>query len=276
MAYQQLAYPLPGFSLRETLFCGQTFSWEEISPDHFLGIAEQRAVIAFYKEETLFLQNISFPSFSKEDNLFWQYYFALDLNYDDIKLQLGAFSPLDIHIAFSPGIRVLRQPFFDTLLAFIISQNNHIPRITSIAKNLRKTFGKEIANNIYSYPTAKDLSSLSLEDLSPLKAGFRSKYLLDAAKKVADFIVEEQVLQTLPDQQAREYLKQIYGVGNKVADCILLFSQGRNNIVPMDVWMKKAMELYFPKGYPEEILPYGGIAQQFTFNWAKAHIPKGK
>ncbi len=179
---------------------------------------------------------------------------------------------MDEYIAFSPGIRVLRQPFFETVLSFIISQNNHIPRITGIVQRLREHFGSQLAPGLFAFPAPEVLAALEPDDLAPLRAGFRAKYMIDAAKKIAEGTVNEKIMQSLSDQEARAHLKQIYGVGDKVADCVLLFSQGRFNTVPMDVWMKRALAAFFPSGYPDEVLPYGGIAQQFTFNWARAHL----
>lgn len=274
MKKSKLQYAVPGLSLEETLFCGQTFSWQKTDDMRFLGVVESRAVYASIQNSQLEIENISAKAFTAEDDLFWQHYFALDIDYEKLKSSFIKYSPMDECIAFSPGIRVLRQPFFETLLSFIISQNNHIPRITGIVQRLREGFGTQLGANLYAFPDAQRLASCSVEDLSPLRAGFRSKYLIDAAQKVSCGLVCEKALSSLSFTDAREHLKQIYGVGDKVADCILLYSQGRFEIVPMDVWMKRAMEVYFPSGYPEEILPFAGIAQQFTFAWARKNLPK--
>ncbi|NLB91726.1 MAG: DNA-3-methyladenine glycosylase 2 family protein [Clostridiales bacterium] len=274
-----LQFFLPGFSLRETLFCGQSFSWTSVGDassfpceEVFLGVTSSRAVYAYQIDHTLMIENaLPFP-FTQEDFAFWFYYFCVDINYPALLALFSTFPPLERCIQSAPGLRVLRQPFFDTLLSFIISQNNHIPRITAITQRLCREHGPMLANGIYGFPTADTLSTKSLEDFASLRAGFRGKYLLDAAKKVADGTVSESALVSLNNDSAREHLKQIFGVGNKVADCVLLYGLGRLDIVPMDVWMKRVMDRLFPKGYPKEIANYEGIAQLFSFAWGRKHL----
>lgn len=270
-----LTYDLPGFALEETLFGGQSFSWQALSGEKYQGIVGNKAVYAFMNQGRLVIENISQKPMTQKDDRFWQYYFALDLDYDQLKKQFMPYPSLAPCVAFTPGLRVLRQPFFETVLSFIISQNNHIPRISAIVNRLREGFGTQILPGLFSFPSPGALAGLTVEDLTPLKAGFRSKYLLDAAEKIHTGIVSESTLKTLNDHQAQSHLKQVYGIGDKVADCVLLFSQGRFSIAPMDVWMKRAMAQLFPEGFPPPLIPYSGIAQQFIFTWARAHLPKG-
>ena len=273
-----LRFSLPGFALKETLFCGQSFSWQEV-PHPFApggvvyrGVAGNRGVTAYMDKDILTLKNLLPGTFTKEDEAFWGHYFAVDVPYHQIVPLFKQFPPLAQCVALCPGLRVLRQPFFDTVLSFIISQNNHIPRITAIVQRLCESFGSLLADDFYTFPTAEKLAKETVESLAPLRAGFRGKYLMDAAHKIAQGQVKEETLKSLDDAAAAKHLKQIYGVGDKVADCILLFSQGRFHISPMDVWMKRAMALLFPNGYPKEISGYQGIAQQFIFLWARSNL----
>ena len=107
------------------------------------------------------------------------------------------------------------------------------------------------------------------------QAGWRAEYLIDAARKVASGQVSEAALAALPDAEARALLMTVKGVGPKVADCVLLYSLSRWSVVPMDVWMKRAMARLFPRGAPVCCRPYQGIAQQFIFDYARASLPRG-
>ena len=121
------------------------------------------------------------------------------------------------------------------------------------------------------FSTAGTIAAASLEDLAPLRAGFRAKYLLDAAQKVSSGEVDLSLIPQLSYEEAEALLCRIHGVGPKVAACTLLFGFYRLEAFPMDVWMKRAMKTLYPQGLPKEILPYRGIAQQYLFHYARMH-----
>lgn len=121
----------------------------------------------------------------------------------------------------------------------------------------------------YSFPTAERLAALSVEDLAELKAGFRARYILDAAQKISSGEVDLEEIALLPLEDARKALMKITGVGVKVADCALLFGFYRIESYPVDVWIKRVNQHMFPQGLPEYVLPYAGIAQQYLFHYAR-------
>ena len=121
----------------------------------------------------------------------------------------------------------------------------------------------------YTFPTAQKIASLTLEDLSVLRSGFRAKYILDAAKKVANGEILLETLKDLPIDEARAELMKIKGVGPKVADCALLFSHRHISAFPKDVWIKRAMEVLFGGELPKEAEKYAGIVQQYIFFYAR-------
>jgi N-glycosylase/DNA lyase len=162
----------------------------------------------------------------------------------------------------------MRQPVFETLITFIISQNNNIPRISGIVERLCDNFGED-RGGYRDFPSAETLSELSTFDLAPIRAGFRDKYIIDAARNWVDGTVREEFLKTAPLDSARDMLMKIKGVGPKVADCVLLFSANRLETFPKDVWIKRAMESLFPDGLPECAREYAGIAQQYIFHYAR-------
>lgn len=259
-------------NLSATLFCGQSFVWDILEENYFIGTAANFCTTIYEKDDFLFLEKPHGSYFTQEEIDFWWHYFALDIDYPKLLEKFKKNKKLCACVESSPGIRVLRQPFFDTLLSFIISQNNHITRITGIVKRLKSTFGTLLYENQYTFPSPEKLAALEVEDLAGLRAGFRAKYLLDAAKKVASGEVSISSLEKLNDDDARKELTKIFGVGTKVADCVLLYSLGRNRIVPMDVWMKRAMGQVFPKGMPAAAKGYEGIAQQYIFCWARENL----
>ena len=259
-----------GLDLASTLDCGQAFRWRE-TPNGWQGIADGRSVVVHTENDALIIENAS-----EQDRDFWEHYFALDLDYPALltKFQSGN-KRLAACVASCPGIRVLRQPFFEVLCTFIISQNNNISRIRAIVERLCEGLGQPLPDGCHAFPSAEDLAGRTPEDLAFLRAGWRAGYLIDAAQKVADGLITEQKLRALPYPEAKKLLMTIRGVGPKVADCVLLFGLSFWQAFPMDVWMKKAMAQLFPRGIPVCCRGYEGIAQQFIFDYARRNLPKG-
>lgn len=259
---------LGGFSPKETFFCGQCFRWREEADGSFFGVAMGRALRVRMEGDTLLLEQVS----RRDYETVWKRYFDLDRDYEQVKERLSALEPaLKEACRNAPGIRVLHQDAWEALCTFILSQNNNIPRITGIVQRLCEHFGKEILPGVFDFPPAQSLASLTVEELAPLRCGFRAKYLLDAAQKVAGGALDLAQVPTLPLNQARTALMQIHGVGPKVADCVLLYGMGRTDAFPMDVWMKRAMALLFPGKTPDFFGADAGIAQQYLFHYCRTH-----
>ncbi len=260
---------LRDFSLPEILDCGQCFRWQPVEndPDRWQGIAFGRQLLI----EKVGEQDFLFHCREEDFEQFWQSYFDLNVDYSSIKNVLSNDPIMAEASTYAPGIRVLRQDGWEALCTFIISQNNNIKRIRGIVERLCTEFGEALEGGGYAFPTAERLAAATLEDLAPLRSGFRAKYLLDAARKVADGTVDLSSISDLPYEEAQATLRLIHGVGPKVADCALLFGFYRLDAFPMDVWMKRAMATLYPQGFPEELLPYRGIAQQYLFHYARMH-----
>ncbi|MGN1127100.1 MAG: DNA-3-methyladenine glycosylase family protein [Ruminococcus sp.] len=255
--------------LGETLDCGQSFRWRENGDGSFTGVAYGKLVTVSLVNGDLHIENTTQQDF---ENI-WREYFDLDLDYDNIRSSIGEIHPvLKEASAYAPGIRILRQEPWEALCTFIISQNNNIKRIKGIVDRLCTTFGEKIGEtDFYTFPTAETLSKLTPDDLAPLRAGFRNKYIIDASKKVANGEVDLEKCKEIPYDDARTELCKIKGVGNKVADCTLLFGMHRIEAFPIDVWMRRAMEKLFPNMTGEDFGEYAGIAQQYIFHYARMH-----
>lgn len=253
----------PFFDLEQTLTCGQCFRYA-LEPDGWAQVmAGERRVRVRQREDTLL-----FEATGEEAGDFWLPYFDLNADYGKIRETLYAHTSLRPCMEAGAGIRILRQDPFEVLLCFIISQNNNIPRIQGIVERLCEQWGRPLAQG-YAFPTPQALANLTVEDLAPLRSGFRAKYILDAAQKVAWGQVDLQQIARLPLEQARAQLMTIRGVGVKVADCTLLFGFHRLECFPVDVWIARAMEELFPHGADFTAGPYAGLAQQYIFFYAR-------
>ena len=254
-------------NLAQTLDCGQSFRWTENSDGSFSGVAFGQSVTVRMDGGRLLLAGAE-----ESDRERWRRYFDLETDYAAIRADISARHPvLREAAAYAGGIRILRQEPYEALCTFIISQNNNIKRIKGIVQRLCECCGNRLADGSYAFPDADVMSRLSAEDLAPLRAGFRTRYLLDAAKKVSAGDVDLNMCYTAPYEEARAELMKITGVGVKVADCTLLFGMHRTEAFPLDVWMKRAMKNLFPGMAPEDFGACAGIAQQYIFHYCRMH-----
>lgn len=260
-------YGLSDFELKDTLMCGQCFRFNENADGTFTGVAFGKAVTLSKTGDTLVLFT------SEEDFLsIWKSYFDLELDYGRIKEKLSLIHPtLKEAAKFAPGIRILRQEPFEALISFIISQNNNIKRISGIVQRLCENWGEKIGEGLYAFPTPEAMEKLTAEDLAPIRAGFRAKYIVDAVAKVISAEVDLTALEALSYNDAKAQLMRIKGVGEKVADCVLLYGFHKLEGFPMDVWMKRAMAVLFPDFTGSDFGEYAGIAQQYIFHYARLH-----
>lgn len=260
--------PLSSFDPSETFFCGQCFRFTETQPGVFSGVARHHQLTVTQTETALLL--------SGDETLFrslWYDYLDLGLDYPALLQEFARLSPVLQEAAqYAGGIHILRQDPWEALCSFILSQNNHIPRIRGMIARLCETLGEPLTGGTdFDFPTPEKLAGCSPEDLTPIRAGFRTRYLLDAAQRVARGDVDLAACQTLPLPEARQMLQQIRGVGPKVAECVLLYGCHRLQAFPLDVWMLRAMEAWFPGQTAADFGPYAGVAQQLIFHYSRMH-----
>jgi N-glycosylase/DNA lyase len=211
-----------------------------------------------------------FISGSIEDfETIWRSYFDLDREYVKIRQQFCVDNYMLHATTFGAGIRLLRQDKWEALCSFIISQNNNIPRIKAIIETLCREFGEIIIfkdKKYYTFPSAEKVAKLDVESLDPLRCGYRAKYIIGAAKAVADGSLRLEALSQSSLYTARTALKELKGVGDKVADCVMLFGLHMLDAFPVDVWIKRAIKDYYNSNFdPSVFSPYAGIAQQYIF-----------
>ena len=269
------------FHLDHIFDCGQCFRWSRNEDGSYTGIAFGRvAKIAYDADKQLLMIHGA----AEEDfEIIWRDYLDLDRDYGSIKSVLADRDPvIRDAIEYGHGIRILNQEKWETLLSFIISQNNNIPRIKKCIESLAETLGEYAGEyegrKYYSLPTPEVLASASLDDLAPCRLGYRAKYLIETAKKVhAEGIDSLEALGSceLSAGETCEALRTYCGVGPKVANCIALFAMKKFDSFPIDVWVKKVMNTMY--GFEENDLKgmaafaadkfgeFGGIAQQYLF-----------
>ncbi len=271
-----------------TFECGQCFRFDKVDASHpdiygtdiaYAGVTFGKFIRVMTPDlDTLIIEGAT----SDEFYSIWLHYFCLDLDYsaiiDAIDARWGTDSRLAVAARAGRGIRILRQDRWETLISFIISQNNNIPRIKTIIRRLSAEYGTCIYSaetEEYSFPTPRRLYEAGIDGLFALKTGFRAKYIFDAAERVTfepSFLDEVAAMPSF--DEAAELLYTVKGVGPKVASCVLLFGFGRLEAFPVDVWIRRTAGKYFGGSLPTEddfgpLSPYAGIIQQYIFHYER-------
>ena len=287
------------YSLKDTMECGQCFRYERIervdSIDEYVTVVgdvlvhvaqERRGEVYFIEMTDEVFERVAVP------------YFSLERELEAVKKSVvdnTASEWLKRAADFGSGIAILSQDPWEALVSFIISQNNNIPRIRKIVREISAAYGTNLSikndynscplslingkpnseacskcGRCYTFPTATDILE-NPEALLPSKPGFRYGYILDAAEKVANSTVSlEEIKARSSYEYTLEALKEIKGVGDKVASCTALFGFGNLEAFPIDVWMKRAIDTYFDGHLDHTALgPYAGIAQQYIFHYIR-------
>lgn len=253
------------FGLEETFDCGQAFRWQAIDSNTWEGIALGRKIRIGKTDTEIVLYDCALLEYEEK----WKAYLDIDRDYGNIINTVSQNEILKKAAEINSGIRILKQDKWEALCSFIISQNNNIPRIKGIIERLCEHFGNPLQNGGYTFPSAEKIAKLNPEDLSPIRCGFRARYIIDGARKYINKEIDLDIIATADIDTARNELMKITGVGVKVADCTLLFGFQRIEALPKDVWIKRAMEEYFDGAFPECAMPYAGIAQQYLFNYIR-------
>lgn len=276
---------IKSFELKDIFDCGQCFRWNEQEDGSYTGVFEEN-VLNVSKTNN----EIIFKGICKEDiKKTVEKYFDLNRNYEEIKNKLSKIDEnMKKSIEYGKGIRILNQDLWETIISFIISANNNIPRIKGIIERLSKKYGKEIdwnGNKYYTFPTAEELKDVTVQEYRELGLGFRDIRLYETTHMILDKKVNLEEMQKNPNtMEVREQLLSLSGVGPKVADCILLFSTlKRFEVFPIDVWVRRVMnDLYIhnpdetkvnkkeiEKIAKEKYGDLAGLAQQYLFYWRR-------
>jgi N-glycosylase/DNA lyase len=246
--------------------CGQCFRWNAID-GVYTGVFRNGAAKVFKIKDSIFIR---FSEGLSADEVIA--YFDMKRDYESIRLSVGIDEYMQKAAEFGRGIRILCQEPWEALCSFIISQCNNIPRIKKIIETLCRSFGKPInfEGNTY-YPSAECLAKLSPCELDGLRCGYRAAYIIDAARAVAEGKLDLDALTTLSYNEALHALKGLNGIGDKVANCVILFGLSMLGAFPIDVWIKKVLANHYEKEFSPAVFgEYAGVAQQYMFFYARS------
>ena len=252
---------------QRTFDCGQCFRWNADAEGKYRGVASGKAAVVWAEAGRTYIECAA------GDIYFWRDYLDMETDYAEARRSIEVCDYLRECAAYGEGIRILRQDKWEALCSFIISQCNNIPRIKGIVEKLCSLYGEPVEapwGEARAFPTAERVADLSEEALAPLRSGYRAPYILAAAKAIASGELDLEKTGLLPCTEARAELKKLNGVGDKVANCVVLFGLHQLDAFPVDVWIKRALAENLPKGFdPSTLGKYAGLAQQYMFYHAR-------
>lgn len=278
-----------------TLLGGQSFSWDfDFNTQIFTGITQDKVIkLKPGDKNGKYNKNgvneyIYWQTYPDKDNFeYIKTYLQLDKNYNQIIKNIKGDRHIESAMKVNPNLRVLKQDFELTLLYFILSQHKNIKAIKKTVQSLSK-YGNTIKVSdgsikqeykVNLFPNSEVINELTEEQLKETGMGFRTKYFKDAARKLIEDHVFENINE-LSEEEARERLMNIHGVGPKIADCVLAFSLGFDNVTPIDIWGQRVVnELYGEKEikkyehhrewFKNRFNGYAAWAGQFLFEYIR-------
>lgn len=273
------------FELKDIFDCGQCFRWNLQEDGSYTGVFGNNVLNIKKDKNKVVFEGIC----EKDIKPTVENYFDLNRDYEKIKNELSKIDEnMKSSIEYGKGIRILNQDLWETIISFIISANNNIPRIKGIIERLSKAYGTKMiwrGKDYYTFPTAEQLKDVAVKEYRDLGLGFRDIRLYETTKMVLEKEIDLEKMRKNPNTiEVREELLKLSGVGPKVADCILLFSDlKRFEVFPIDVWVRRVMnDLYIKqkdeakvskkqieKIAEEKFGNLAGLAQQYLFYWRR-------
>lgn len=276
---------IDSFELKDIFNCGQCFRWNQQEDGSYTGVFKQNVLNVKKQDNKIIIEGICKENIQE----IVEEYFDLKRDYSQIKEKLSKIDKnMKISINYGQGIRLLNQDLWETIISFIISANNNIPRIKGIIERLSEKYGNKITwkgTDYYTFPTPEQLKNVTTKEYRNLGLGFRDVRLYETTKMILDKKVDlEKMRENSNTSEVRAQLLTLSGVGPKVADCILLFSTlKRLEVFPIDVWVRRVMnDLYIKqedetkvskkqieKIAVEKFGDLAGLAQQYLFYWRR-------
>jgi N-glycosylase/DNA lyase len=280
----ELCLPVADYALDATMNSGQVFAWEHTRAG-WTGVVRGRWVRLTATPEGLRAET----ALPQRDWAWLRHFLQSDV---DLASVLATFpaddEQLQSAVTACRGLRLLRQDPWECLAGFILSSTKQIVQIRQIVRGLCQRYGEPVAvpagvSEAAAFPTAQRLATLTEADLRACRMGFRAPYLLTAARRVASGEMNLAALGNLPLDAARDELLTLPGVGEKIADCVLLFAYGFPAAFPIDVWVRRALRDCYFRGRPvrperlrefatRHFGSHAGYAQQYLFH----HIRTGR
>lgn len=258
------------FNVSQICNSGQCF---RMKPESYQGTENTYSVIASgrYLELSQEENECTFYCTEEEFEDFWKAYFDLEEDYASYITQIN---PNDSYLksaaAFGQGIRILRQDLWEMIVSFLISQQNNITRIRRCIQNICEQYGEERTNVrgevYYTFPAPEALAGLDEDALKACNLGYRSKYVVRTARSITAGDVDLEAIKKMPYKKAKEELLKLFGVGEKVADCICLFALHHLQAFPVDTHIQQALKGHYKRGFPKRRYKGSeGVLQQYIF-----------
>ncbi len=275
-----------------TLCCGQTFRWDKHG-DWWYGVARERVFRIRQTSSELRFDNVNRD--------FVEDYFRLHDNLSIILSQIKKDKYINAAVSQFHGLRILRQDPWECLVSYICATYKSVAAIKGMLFNLSRKFGEKVRfdNQIfYTFPAPAKLAKASASELTDCSLGYRTKYVSETAKRVHEEGFDFQTLTRASYEEAKKQLMSFPGVGPKVADCVLLFSVGKLEAFPVDVWIKRVILKYYANHLPEQLTEkargqrsisnaeyetlnsfgreyfgeYAGYAQEYLYHYEREHL----
>ncbi|WP_371504116.1 DNA-3-methyladenine glycosylase 2 [Nitrosopumilus adriaticus] len=270
-------------NIENSIHSGQVFLWKKI--DNFWYGVNGGDVLRIDKDGNVkSFQNSKVDFLRKNDNL------------DDIIKSISKDKTVRKAVKQYPGLRILRQDPFQCLISFIVSSNSNIQKIKMSLEKLSKKFGIRVEygnEEFYLFPKAEKLAKASIDEINSCSVGYRAKFIKEASKMIVDEKINFEYLKNCNYQETKEIIRRIPGVGNKVADCVMLFSLEKLEAFPLDRWMIRILEKYYSNEFQintktitekqydhlhQKIIDhfgrYAGYSQQFLFKMERENFQK--
>lgn len=258
------------FDLKMIEESGQCFRMRKITDNKFSLVAMDR----YLEIEKIEKNTFRFSCSQEEFDSIWEEYFDLKTDYSKVISSVDLKDEfLTEAVNYGSGIRILKQDTWEMIVTFIISQRKSIPSIKNIVERLCVKYGEEKEYNgttYYTFPSYDVLGSLELEDFQDLSMGYRDKYILKAARSFLYGEINIDYLKEANYEDAYKVLLELYGVGKKVANCVLLFGLYHIDAFPIDTWIERIINKVYDGNFPRDRYKgYEGIIQQYMFYYAR-------
>ena len=264
------------FDLKSTVTCGQIFRYEVVD-DTYIIIIKDRVISL--KEEN----NYIIVKSNNEDNLeeIIKDYFDLNRDYETIENNIIKMDKkLENAINFSKGLKMIHQDPFETIIAYVISQNNRVPSIANALNLIALNYGEKVNfenRDYYLFPNYEKLKNITIDNYRKCKVGFRDKYIYEIVQSINNGSLDINTIYNMTSDESMKYLMSFKGIGMKVASCILLFAYQKFDVFPVDTWVKKYMkddyniegESNIRKFASDKYKEYSGLAIQYMFNYKR-------
>ena len=264
------------FDLKSTVTCGQIFRYEVIDNQYII-VIKDRVIKLIEDGDYIIIES------NNEDNLENVIYDYFDLNRDYFEIEndiIKMDNKIEDAIQYSRGLKMIHQDPFETIISYIISQNNRVPSIANSINLIAREYGEKVVFNnkdYYLFPSYEKLKDVSQESYRNCKVGFRDKYIYEVIQNINNKNLDIDKIYTMNSDDSLRYLMSFKGIGMKVASCILLFAYQKFDVFPIDTWVKKYMkddyniegELNIKKFAKEKYNEYSGLAIQYMFNYKR-------